>query len=98
MRYIGKTKGLDVLRLFDELITAAYPVAQSFIISTIYNDLFPYFEYLDTRQIFVHAGIFFSRALDTGEASFRLGTGDAAGNKGAGHDIKNQKMIQLLGE
>jgi len=46
-------------------------------------------------HVFVYNNIFVSQAVDSKE-SFKLYTGDAATRKTAGHDIKNQKILQIM--
>lgn len=48
------------------------------------------------NHVFVYNDIFFSRAVDTKD-SYKLCNGDDANRKAAGHDVKNQRVIQSLG-
>jgi Clustered mitochondria len=50
----------------------------------------------EKTQVYVYNNIFYSRAVDTKE-NFKICQGDEANRKLAGHDIKNQRLIQAVG-
>jgi Clustered mitochondria len=49
----------------------------------------------EKAQVFVYNNIFYSRAVDT-DGNFKACQGEEASRKLAGHDLKNQRLIQSL--
>lgn len=47
------------------------------------------------NQVYLYNNIFFSRPVDVKE-SFKVSQGDEVSRKLAGHDLKNQKVLQSL--